>query len=307
MAKNFIDSDFIKVKYLFRPSEARKAELRRTYDRLMERAKGRVYDSFIYDNHHILPKSLGGSNDITNLAVLTHKEHFLAHWVLTRITTGSDQVSMLFALNRMSQGSKNNRNRIISGWQYALARLARVEAARRMMVDRFAKPGAREAQSKALFDYFSKPGSCENHSRIMKIVRNTDEARETHRQASLRHYEKPGAREAHKAAHNTDTALKNYSESKRRYYAQPGAREAHKAAHREKTGRCVENTTLNIRFGSISEAAEYFGLNATSIGNCCAGRYKSSGGYAWRYITKDEYDARKPTDQPTCKNTRFAF
>lgn len=31
--------------------------------------------------HHIIPRCLGGSNDKSNLVVLTAREHFLAHYL----------------------------------------------------------------------------------------------------------------------------------------------------------------------------------------------------------------------------------
>jgi hypothetical protein len=36
------------------------------------------------DNHHIIPKSLGGSNEADNLVLLTHKEHYVAHHLLMK-------------------------------------------------------------------------------------------------------------------------------------------------------------------------------------------------------------------------------
>ena len=38
-----------------------------------------------YELHHIQPSSLGGSNDESNLVLLTHREHYIAHWLLTKI------------------------------------------------------------------------------------------------------------------------------------------------------------------------------------------------------------------------------
>jgi hypothetical protein len=49
----------------------------------------------------------------------------------------------------------------------------------------------------------------------------------------------------------------------------------------------VEQLTIDgqfiQRFNSIIDAAEATGCRATSIQNCCAGRYKSSCGYRWRH------------------------
>lgn len=50
------------------------------------------------EKHHIIPVSLGGSNDSTNLVSLTAREHFIAHLLLTRMTKGMARSSMSFAL-----------------------------------------------------------------------------------------------------------------------------------------------------------------------------------------------------------------
>lgn len=38
-----------------------------------------------YENHHVIPKSLGGDNSVENLVALTYKEHFIAHYLLLMI------------------------------------------------------------------------------------------------------------------------------------------------------------------------------------------------------------------------------
>jgi hypothetical protein len=54
------------------------------YNLLMERAKDRVLEVYS-ENHHIIPKCLGGSDDKSNMARLTAEEHYVAHQLLTRI------------------------------------------------------------------------------------------------------------------------------------------------------------------------------------------------------------------------------
>ena len=55
------------------------------------------------EKHHIVPKSLGGSNDASNLVKLTAREHFIAHLLLSKMyPEGSAQwVKMQKALIRM--------------------------------------------------------------------------------------------------------------------------------------------------------------------------------------------------------------
>lgn len=44
-------------------------------------------------------------------------------------------------------------------------------------------------------------------------------------------------------------------------------------------------------FSSIKEAAETYGVCATSITACCKGRRNVAGGYRWRYDGGDSYGA----------------
>lgn len=56
----------------------------RWYYDIINRAKSRVLDSYT-EKHHIIPKSLGGSNNLENLVALTAREHFICHWLLTKM------------------------------------------------------------------------------------------------------------------------------------------------------------------------------------------------------------------------------
>ena len=53
------------------------------------------------ERHHIIPQSLGGSNDKDNLVYLSCREHFLCHWLLLKITEGENQHKMRYALMGM--------------------------------------------------------------------------------------------------------------------------------------------------------------------------------------------------------------
>ena len=61
-----------------------------------------------HEQHHILPKSLGGTDDKTNLVYITAREHFVCHWLLTKIyPTGEEHWKMLNALRMMRSENKN--------------------------------------------------------------------------------------------------------------------------------------------------------------------------------------------------------
>ena len=53
------------------------------------------------EKHHIIPKSLGGSNLKSNIVYLLAREHFICHWLLTKFTTDNDRYKMTCAWVRM--------------------------------------------------------------------------------------------------------------------------------------------------------------------------------------------------------------
>lgn len=73
---------------------------KKLYSRLILSVKNRPIDSnTIYEKHHILPKSMGGSNDGDNLIHLTLREHFLSHQLLTKFTLKKDKKLMVLAFH----------------------------------------------------------------------------------------------------------------------------------------------------------------------------------------------------------------
>ena len=57
------------------------------YNSIVERAKRRLTEEYT-ESHHIVPRSIGGSNDKENLVRLTAREHFIAHLLLAKIYGG---------------------------------------------------------------------------------------------------------------------------------------------------------------------------------------------------------------------------
>jgi len=76
------------------------------YFYIISSAKERHLDGYT-EKHHIIPRSLGGNNDKENLVVLTAREHFICHWLLTKMTTGLQKRSMCHAAwNMINQQTK---------------------------------------------------------------------------------------------------------------------------------------------------------------------------------------------------------
>lgn len=54
------------------------------YERLIARARDRVLDGY-RERHHVLPRCMGGGNELINLVELTAEEHYVAHQLLVKI------------------------------------------------------------------------------------------------------------------------------------------------------------------------------------------------------------------------------
>ena len=74
-----------------------------TYYAIINRAIKRDIDD-VYEIHHIIPRSMGGSNKKENLVKLTPREHFICHKILVKITEGDNRKKMSYALWRMCNG-----------------------------------------------------------------------------------------------------------------------------------------------------------------------------------------------------------
>ncbi len=66
-----------------------------------------------YERHHIIPKSIGGTNDPTNLVLLTPKEHFVCHHLLTKCTEGTDKSKMIYAFWGLTNAWGRLRTKIV--------------------------------------------------------------------------------------------------------------------------------------------------------------------------------------------------
>jgi len=92
------------------------------YYNIIDAAKSRSNDSFEYTEiHHIIPKSLEGTNSSNNLVKLSAREHFICHMLLIKMTSGLHKRSMVFAFNAMANLQNCNQTRYKSR-NYVIAR-----------------------------------------------------------------------------------------------------------------------------------------------------------------------------------------
>lgn len=70
------------------------------YYQIIENARNRELDGY-GENHHIIPRSLGGCDDFENMVKLTAREHYVAHMLLVKMLEGNPAYKMAWAFHRM--------------------------------------------------------------------------------------------------------------------------------------------------------------------------------------------------------------
>lgn len=89
-------------------------DYKKHYDLLIKRALSRQLTNYV-EKHHIVPRSIGGSDKKSNLVELTPEEHYVAHQLLVKMYPDVD--SLVYAANKMTVSSKNvKRNNKRYGW-----------------------------------------------------------------------------------------------------------------------------------------------------------------------------------------------
>jgi len=82
------------------------------YHNLIKKCADRILSPDTYsEQHHILPKCMGGSNDLINLVKMLPEEHLIAHLLLVKMHPNNSQ--LVYAANWMSSRVKNNKE---YGW-----------------------------------------------------------------------------------------------------------------------------------------------------------------------------------------------
>lgn len=88
------------------------------YNSIIEKGKNRILTGYT-ENHHIIPKCVGGTNNKWNMVRLTAKEHYICHMLLCEIY--SEENKLKYAFWRMCNVVNNefqNRNYKISASTY---------------------------------------------------------------------------------------------------------------------------------------------------------------------------------------------
>ena len=100
------------------------------YLQIINNARGRSID-FKFENHHIIPKSLGGDNSKLNLIKLTLREHFIVHLLLSKMCLNKkDSIKMNHAVWNMCNRDNGKRT---SSRIYEILRKQRIKMMSELM------------------------------------------------------------------------------------------------------------------------------------------------------------------------------
>lgn len=135
------------------------------YDSIIVNAKSlsRNKKTGFYEKHHIIPKCLGGSNEETNLVLLTPREHFICHFLLWRITPIRKLRDPILFFTK--DGVNNSR-------LYDVARKAHIHEMKINNPSLHLSDAAKAAKNKKLSDY-AKNRPAAHNTAISKIKKGT--------------------------------------------------------------------------------------------------------------------------------------
>lgn len=166
MIKNNFFSDQIRKSSLFNQNKYSKL-----YFLLIEKALQRTEVPVYSEKHHILPKSLAPefAKEKQNLAILSGREHFIAHILLAKCVKTEYRASMVWAISLMMGNNPKCHRRHVSSRTY--------EIGLKML---------REEHSKRMTIFWADPAKRKEHSEKLKLILSTPESRALKKSAALK-------------------------------------------------------------------------------------------------------------------------
>lgn len=151
------------------------------------KSKNRSKKEGYYEKHHIIPKCTPfcGKDSADNLVLLTAKEHFICHMLLTRMCDGNAKYKMVCALNNMTRISPGQERSLTAAqYEYTKKQLSLIKTGTKHKPETIEKFKNRIPWNKGKDKHtderihaFAKNMSGENHHRPMLGKPVSDEMR----------------------------------------------------------------------------------------------------------------------------------
>ena len=78
------------------------------YNKLIAHYQSNMSVGFV-EKHHIVPKCMGGTDDVTNLVLLPAKAHFIAHYLLHKSYPDNIKLSHAFSMMTVNNKYQNRK------------------------------------------------------------------------------------------------------------------------------------------------------------------------------------------------------
>lgn len=238
-----------------------------------------------HERHHILPKSLGGTNEESNLIDLFPQEHYLAHKLLLQEDPTNEKLINAYAL--MTFMKKEGREIIqITPEEYAEARKAFSDSLKEKWKDK----EYRELQTNILYDRWKDPGyrrkQSESRTRLnYKMWSDPD--------FKARMSEKLKERWVNSSEEYKQKSKDTMQQVSNQLWTDPDYIKKHCTPI-----YCIETQEY---FFKQQDAISKYGVNPSGLSWHLAGRQKSAGKHPvtgeplhWKKITWEEYYSNAP-------------
>ena len=250
-----------------------------SYAKMQNRKKTKVGP--IYENHHIIPKSVGGSNDKNNLVLLTPKEHYICHKLLVEIYKKTQYHNkMYYAMWCLINGSGNQEryspsSRVYNNFRIQLRKIGIPERLdNRKPIHQFKLNGEFIERYNSVKDASKKTNI--NSSSIENCGRGLSKSSG----GFIWRYEKDIKK-------NEEITPVIYKKPGRKLGSTPWNKNKKIPIgclkHTKKVLQYSLNGVLIKKWDCILVASNKLNISRGGIENCVTGKAKSSGGFIWKY------------------------
>lgn len=213
-----------------------------TYEEFIESIKnGRINEKFENsEEHHIIPKCMGGTNDKDNLIYLSMREHFIAHKLLAEEHPNNQKLCYAFW---MMCGNR----KVCTPEEYEEAKLLNSKHAREINLGN---------------------KYCAGKSRSEEVKQKIKE----------NHADFSGVNNPNYGKHKSKETRLQIQESNKKTWSDPELRKKLSDIKNGQNTKIIFSPELNMTFNGAKEAAKYIGLKTyTKIYDCIKYRRKSAG------------------------------
>jgi len=257
-------------------------DYKRIYDIIIKNASQQTRKKkagVLYEQHHIVPKSIGGSNSTDNLVLLTPKEHYICHRLLVEIYRGtSSENKMYYAMWCMINGLGNQKRYATSSRIYNRLRgdfitlHSKDRYDNRKAVEQYTLEGI----------YIATYDSAKEASKVIGIPRGSIEncAREETKTGKGFNWKYTDSQKIiSKVVHEkSGRKIGSPSSNKGKKYL-PGTRNIE---YKKVLQYSIEGEFLT-EYSTVNLAAQSVSVGRGAIENCCLGKCKTVGGFNWKY------------------------